>query len=161
MTIQIFLQSELLADIEVIELALNASENELREACLAKLPVGHEGEEFHLFIEDEDDDRPFEKLQGIPEGLRVHLHRQKGIDVIVRYAGRDVRRSFRPSSTVGRIKHWATQELGIAASDAAELMLQVSGTDSRPDSDTHIGTLVQAPAKSLSFDLVPSPRING
>lgn len=161
MTIQIFLQSELLADIEVIELALNAGEKELREACLAKLPVGHEGEEFHLFIEDEDDDQPFEKLHGIPEGLRVHLHRQKGIDVMVRYAGRDVWRSFRPSSTVGRIKRWATQELGIAASDAAELMLQVSGTDSRPDADIHIGALVHEPTKSLSFDLVPSPRVNG
>jgi hypothetical protein len=60
----------------------------------------------------------------------VHLHRLKVIDVIVRYAGRDVRRAFRPSATVDRIKHWSTRELGIAPSDASELMLQVSGTDS-------------------------------
>lgn len=161
MTIQIFLQSELLRDIEVIELPGNASAKDLREACLAKLPNGMNSKEFHLFVENDDDDQPVEKLKGIPEGLRVHLHRLKGIDVLVRYAGRDVRRSFRPSATVGRVKNWATHELGIAASDAAELMLQISGTETRPDADIHIGSLVQAPVRTLSFDLVPSPRVNG
>lgn len=161
MTIQIFLQSELLRDIEVIELVDNASAKDLREACLAKLPGGDELNEFYLFVEDDDDDQPLEKINSIPEGMRVHLHRLKGIDVLVRYAGQEVRRSFRPSTTVGRVKHWATHELGIAASDATELMLQVSGTETRPDADIHIGSLVQAPAKLLSLDLVPSPRVNG
>jgi hypothetical protein len=40
-------------------------------------------------------------------------------------------------------------------------MLQVSGTDNRPDADIHIGTLVQGSARVLVFDLVPSPRVNG
>ena len=91
----------------------------------------------------------------------THLHRLKSIDVIVRYAGRDVRRAFRPSATVGRVKKWATRELSVEPSDAAELMLQISGTDNRPDADIHIGTLVKAPKHSLEFDLVPSPRVNG
>lgn len=161
MTIHIFLQSELLRDIEVIELADNASARDLREACMAKLPDGVNSHEFFLFVENDDDDQSFEKLKDIPEGLRLHLHRLKGIDVQVRYAGRDVRRSFRPSATVGRVKNWATHELGIAASDAAELMLQINGSDTRPDADIHIGSLVQAPVRTLSFDLVPSPRVNG
>ena len=161
MNVQIFLQSESLRDIEVLELPSDAGPKGLRNACIAKLPQGLDANEFHLFFEDDDDEQPAEKLKQIPEGLRAHLHRLKGIDVTVRYAGRDVRRTFRPSTTVGRIKLWSTQELGIAPSDAAELMLQISGTDIRPDADIHVGSLVRSPSRSISLDLVPSPRVNG
>jgi len=65
------------------------------------------------------------------------------------------------ANVYGRIKKWVAHELGISPSDAAELMLQVTGTDKRPDPDTNIGALAKAPAKALSFDLVPSPCING
>lgn len=160
MKAQIFLQSELLHDIEALEIEADAGYETLHKACIAKL-TEQPAEEIFLFIEDDDDERPFDKLKHIPDGLRVHLHRLKGIDVVVRYAGRDVRRAFRPSATVGRVKNWSTHELGIAPSDASELMLQVSGTDNRPDADIHIGTLVQGSARVLVFDLVPSPRVNG
>lgn len=160
MNVQVFLQSELLGDIEVVEIDSHAGQHSLHRACLDKLGSA-QAHEFFLFIEDDDDEKPFDKLDSIPEGLRVHLHRLKGIDVIVRYAGRDVRRPFRPSATVGRVKRWATHELGIAPSDAAELMLQISGTDTRPDADIHIGSLVPASQRSITFDLVPSPRVNG
>jgi hypothetical protein len=65
------------------------------------------------------------------------------------------------ANVYGRIKKWVAHELGISPSDAAELMLQVTGTDKRPDPDTNIGALAKASAKALSFDLVPSPCING
>jgi len=160
MKAQVFLQSELLNDIEVIEIETDAGYEALHKACMAKL-AEQPAEQFFLFIEDDDDERPFDKLKHIPDGLRVQLHRLKGIDVIVRYAGRDVRRAFRPSASVGRVKNWSTHEMGIAPSDASELMLQVSGTDSRPDADIHIGALVHSSARVLVFDLVPSPRVNG
>lgn len=160
MKVKVFLQSELLDDVEVVEVDSDGGGAALQAACLAKvnrLP----GEEVFLFVEDEDDEHALKKLEQVAEGLSVQLHRLKSIDIIVRYAGRDVRRSFRPSATVGRVKKWATHELGIAPSDAAELMLQVGGTDSRPDADIHIGTLVKAPKHTLEFDLVPAPRVNG
>lgn len=161
MKIQVFLQSEVLQDIEVLELPGDAGPEELRFACFALLPADAVEKEFHLYVEDDDDEEHVETLKKVPDGLRVHLHRLKGIDVQVRYAGRDVRRTFRPSATVARVKRWATMELGIAPSDAAELMLQISGTETRPDADIHIGSFVKAPARSISFDLVPSPRVNG
>lgn len=161
MKVQVFLQSEVLQDIEVLELPGDAGAAELRAACFALLPAGSDQKEFHFYIEDEDEEARAETLKKIPDGLRVHLHRLKGIDVQVRYAGRDVRRTFRPSATISRVKRWSTQELGIAPSDAAELMLQISGSEARPDADIHIGSLVKAPARSISFDLVPSPRVNG
>lgn len=160
MKVKIFLQSELLSDIEVIEVESDGGHAELRAVCLAKVNMEPD-EEVFIFLEDEDDEHALEKLNKVDEGLRIQLHRLKSIDVIVRYANRDVRRSFRPSSTVGRVKKWATHELGVAPSDAAELMLQIRGTDSRPDADIHIGTLIKAPEHTLEFDLVPSPRVNG
>ena len=160
MKIQVFLQSELLTDIEIVEVESTAGHDALHQACMSKLAAAP-NETFFLFVEDDDDEKPLDKLKEIPVGARVHLHRLKGIDVAVRYAGRDVRRQFRPSATVGRVKRWATHELGVAPSDAAELMLQVSGTDNRPDLDVHIGALVVAPHRTVTFDLVPSPRVNG
>lgn len=160
MKVQIFLQSELLDDVEVIEVESVGGHAAVRAACLEKIDR-QPGEEVFIFVEDEDDEHGLEKLEQIAEGLRVQLHRLKSIDVIVRYAGHEVRRAFRPSATVGRVKKWAAHEMGVAPSDAAELMLQINGSDNRPDTDIHIGTLVKAPKHMLEFDLVPSPRVNG
>jgi hypothetical protein len=161
MKVMIFVQSELLSDVRALELEHDVGGAGLREALLAILPRTAELGSPLLYLEDSDDENAIEKLTEIPDGLRLHLHRLKGIDVAVRYAGRDVRRTFRPSATILRVKRWATQELGIAPSDAAELMLQISGTEQRPDSDTHIGALVKFPKRSLCLDLVPSTRVNG
>lgn len=161
MKVTIFAQSELLSDVRAVEVDQNAGGAGVRQALLAILPPGPELQSLLFYVEDSDDERAIEKLTEIPQGLRVHLHRLKGVDVAVRYAGRDVRRTFRPSATLMRVKRWATHEFGIAPSDAAELMLQISGTDQRPDPDTHIGTLVKFPNKTLCLDLVPSTRVNG
>ncbi len=160
---QIFLQSELLADVELIEIDEHANTAALRIECLKRVSKdgGVEVEDLLFYLEDDDSDDPVRDLDQIPHGLRVHLHRLKAIDVTVRYAGRDVHRTFRPSSTVKRVKQWAAHEFAISASDAAELMLQITGTDVRPDLDTHIGTLVKSPEHAIAFDLVPAPRVNG
>lgn len=158
---RIFLQSEFLTDIVLVELPTGATGEQLREACFARIPQEATKQDLNLYIEDDDDEEHIRQLTEVPDGLRVHIHRQKGIDVQVLYAGREVQRTFRPSSTVARVKRWATEELGIAASDAADLMLQISGTDIRPDADVHIGSLAKGRARSICFDLVPSPRVNG
>lgn len=161
MNVTIFAQSEFLADIQAIEVESTAGHAVLRETLMRLIPPGITAQSIEFFVEDCDDERPLEALAEIPYGLRVHMHRLKAIDVAVRYAGREVRRAFRPSSTIRRIKHWAVREFRISPSDAAELMLQVQGSDERPDLDTHLGALVKCPQKSVCFDLVPSARVNG
>jgi hypothetical protein len=161
MKVMIFVQSELLSDVQAVQVEHASGGAGLREALLAILPKSPEAQALQLYVEDSDDEHAIEKLAEIPDGLRVHAHRLKGIDVTVRYAGRDVRRTFRPSATILRVKRWAVQELGVSASDAAELMVQISGTEQRPDPDTHIGALVKFPNKTLCLDLVPSTRVNG
>jgi hypothetical protein len=157
----IFVQSEFLADVRAVEVESTTSIAKLRETLMNFVPAGIEAPAVELYAEDSDDEHALEKVAEIPHGLRIHLHRLKGIDVVVRYAGREVRRAFRPSATIRRIKHWAVHEFRISPSDAAELMLQVTGTDQRPDADIHIGALVKYPQKSLCLDLVPSTRVNG
>lgn len=158
---QVFLQSELLKDIEVIEVDECASKRAVRQACLARIAEVLLAEELILFLEDEDDEDAFHKLECIEDCLRLHLHRLKAITVNVRYAGRDAHHTFRPNATIARVKRWAAHEFGVTPSDAAELMLQISGTDVRPDPDLHLGCLVKAPEHSVCFDLVPAPRVNG
>ena len=160
MKVNTFLQSELIADVLVIEVDAATGHEALHELCLLKAGAPR-NEQFVLSIEDDDDELAVSKLGAIPEGLRLHLHRLKGIDVAVKYSGRDVRRTFRPSATIARIKRWAAQELNIAPSDALELMMQIHGTELRPDGDVHVGSLVKHPAHHIAFDLVPSPRVNG
>lgn len=157
MNIRIFLQSEFLDGVEVIELDEHAGHAELHSAIRAR--VGHQ-EELFVFIEDNDGEHALQDLERLVDGLCVHAHRRKEIHVVVRYVGRTVRRAFRPAATVGRVKTWALEELGISESDGAELMLQVAGTDTRPDVDVHIGTLARH-RHEVTLDLVPSPRING
>lgn len=158
---QVFLQSELLNDIEVLEIEEGASKHELRQACVARIAEVHLGEMLFLFIEDDDDEDAIDKVDTITDGLRLHLHRLKSITVNVRYAGREAHHTFRPNTTIARVKRWAAHEFGVTPSDAAELMLQLSGTDTRPDPDLHLGCLVKAPQDSVCFDLVPAPRVNG
>jgi hypothetical protein len=159
---QIFLQSELLNDVEVLELDEGASKHDLREACLARVGGHQFPEALILFIEDDDDEDAIDKLETIVDGLRLHLHRLKAITVSVRYAGRpEQHHTFRPNATIARVKRWAAHAFDITPSDAAELMLQIAGTDTRPDGDVHLGSLVKAPQHQVCFDLVPAPRVNG
>ena len=160
MKIRVFLQSELLADVEVIEIDSSAGVNGIRAAALQLIKEPHDAKELLLFVEDDDNEDAL-NLKAIPDGLRVHLHRLKAIDVTVRYVGKEVKRTFRPSATIARIKRWAGKDFGILPSDAAELMLQISGSDTRPDLDVHVGSLLKKPAHAICFDLVPAPRVNG
>ena len=72
MKVQVFLQSELLNDIEVIDVKPDGGHAALRDACLAKVNWPTD-QEVCLFIENEDDEHALENLEKIPQGLCVHL----------------------------------------------------------------------------------------
>jgi hypothetical protein len=63
--------------------------------------------------------------------------------------------------TVHRVKQWAVHEFGLSKVDATEHVLQLCGSTTRPDEDTHLGALVQYPECRLCFDLVPKQRVEG
>ena len=62
---QIFLQSELLNDTEVVELHEGATRHDLRQACVERVGGNHPPEALFLFIEDDDNENAIEELEVI------------------------------------------------------------------------------------------------
>ena len=137
------------------------------DITVAELSIDlHGGEAIGLFLFEEDADEP---LHGHHPVGREHHHgprflhhsRCRHIHVEVRYAGRHVEKSFGPGSTLTRVKDWAEEALGLDSGDAAELSLQVAGTTDRPDGSAHVGSLARCPDCRVTFDLLPTVRVNG
>jgi hypothetical protein len=135
-------------------------------------PVGHH-EGLLIFVEDAheplDPETIVEELlplgadgQAILVPLKLHLTRCRHVELSVRFNGETVRRRFPPGATIGRVHHWAARrKFDLSPRDAAEHVLQVQGTDKRPDRDVHIGTLTAGATCSVEFDLVPRKRVEG
>jgi hypothetical protein len=100
---------------------------------------------------------------GITRRSRVHLHRCRQVAVTVNFNADQKAESFPAATTVARVMKWAVSKRGFNLSDvdATEHLLQICGSTDRPDEDVHIGTLVQAGACAVCFDLVPKQRVEG
>lgn len=120
----------------------------------------------HVLVTREGDDEPLPMDKtfaavGINDRDRLHVGRCRKIVVTVNFQERSIKEAFPPSTTVGKVKKWADKEFKIDKLDATEHALQLCGTATRPDEDTHIGSLTKAPQCSVCFDLVPKKRVEG
>jgi hypothetical protein len=161
---RVYVQSEFFLDLKLVEVEDGATIEELKQACMALFPPQSGEIEIHLFAEDDDEYyESHHKVEHLkkPHGIRVHLHRCKHIAVTVRFAGNSVSHEFRPATTIGRIREWAGDRLGMQSNDIAEHVLQIVVNSEQPEVDVHIGSLAKYPACSVEFDLVPAHRING
>ncbi len=132
-----------------------------------------QGEGMLIFVEDMhapvDPETTVEELlplcvdeEAIIVPLRLHVSRCRHVEVSVRFNGEHVKRRFPPGATIGRVHHWAARRaFGLSPRDAAEHVLQIQGTQKRPDRDVHIGTLTSGTTCSIAFDLVPRKRVEG
>jgi hypothetical protein len=160
--INVFLQGEGIKDVVRLQFEPQSTALDVKRACASH---GFQANgEAAVFLEDQDE--PLADAATVASfagkhGARLHVHRCRRIVVKVTYSGRVIEHVFGPGRTVGSVKKWATKELGIPKEDAAELILQIAGTQDQPDVDVHIGTLATCPACALAFDLVPNPRIQG
>lgn len=163
MKTRVYVQSEFLPDVKLVEVNDDTTIEDLKKACLAVLPSEAHGVDLHLFVEDDDEKTTATHVKHLkkPHGVRVHMHRCKEVVVTVRFAGQAVMFEFRPASTIGRIRQWAGHKLGMQPNDIAEHVLQLAGSNEQPDIDVHVGALAKCPACSVEFDLVPAHRING
>ncbi|UPT89813.1 hypothetical protein HAP41_0000013025 [Bradyrhizobium barranii subsp. apii] len=94
--------------------------------------------------------------------LKLHVTRCRHVEVSVRFNGEVAKRKFPPSATIGRVHHWAARrKFGLSPRDAAEHVLEIRGTQKRPDRDVHIGALTSGKACSVELDLVPRKRVEG
>lgn len=165
MPTRVYIQSEYFPDIKFVEVNDEATVAELKHAALALLPPGTDASDLTLSVEDDDDDdhghATHVKHLKKEHGVRVHLHRCKEVEVKVRFGAEVVHHKFRPATTVGRVRLWAGEKLGMAPCDIAEHVLQIAGTTEQPDVDIHIGSITKCPQCEVTFDLVPAHRING
>ncbi len=164
--IEIFVQSEALPEITLVRVPADATVRDLVRAALPSESGGRGNGEAVVMLEDSDEVlKPNARLDsvGIKQRSRVHIGRCRHVDVTVNFNGLHKDKKFPPSATVGRVKKWAVRHEGFNLSeiDAAEHVLQLCGSDRRPDEDTHIGTLVSFPNCALCFDLVPKKRVEG
>jgi hypothetical protein len=117
-----------------------------------------------LFLEDADDPADLGvRLQDLDKGrgVKVHVHRCHHVVVSVSFNGKVKEHRFAPAAMVARVKRWATEAFGMSPEEAAEHVLQLTGTTDRPSPGTHLGTLATHPKCQVSFDLVPNERVNG
>lgn len=163
MKTRVYIQSEFLSDIKMVEVEANATVDEVRKACLTVMPEEARSAELHLFEEDADESSQATTVGDLKKdhGIRIHLHRCKHVGVTVRYNGQQRMHRFGPGTTIGRVKKWAAREFGLTDADAAEHVLQIAGTTTQPDADIHLGSLASHTQCSVVFDLVPAHRING
>ncbi len=161
MQIKLFLQFEGHRPIELIEVAESAGPDEILAAAAA---LGAEIEEAFVFLGFDEIPLHREKRlheQGVHEKARVHVHRCRSIRVLLHYADEpEMHHGFAPSATVEQVKRWYVHKLKMSAVDAAEHVLQITGTSERPEPDLQIGALVHG-CCDLSFTLVPLKRVEG
>ena len=106
-----------------------------------------------------EEDRPL-RDQGIGHKHRIHLHRCPEIRVTLHFVDETRHHVFRPAATVKRVKKWFVDAINMSAVDATEHVLQITGTNERPNPDLHIGSLVSERC-ALELSLVPIKRIEG
>ncbi|MBX3283538.1 MAG: hypothetical protein KF756_13825 [Acidobacteria bacterium] len=166
--LRLFVQGEGLAEIQVVNIDSESTAVELIKMVAAK--VGGEfaaadtAGGFVVTFENEDKEisqKDSLKKAGIHDRSRVHIHRCRKVKVTVNFNGETEVDNFPPSTMVGKVKKWADKKFDIDKIDATEHALQLCGTATRPDEDTHIGALTKNPSCSVCFDLVPKRRVEG
>jgi hypothetical protein len=163
--IEIFLQGEGVKDVVLVRVPKDGTVRDLLNAAREHgVHLGGDGDPSVVYIEDaEEAVDPNASLEeaGIRHRGHIHVHRCHRIDVSVNFNARTETMAFPPSATVGRVKKWAVKAFGMSEKDAAEHVLQITGSNVRPDEDIHIGALVTHPEHRISFDLVPKVRVEG
>ena len=169
-SIEVFIQGRGLGDILV---ATVEPRHTIREVIAVIDHPGVRGDDLLIFVEDMvapiDLDAIVEELLPVDTedatvalALRLHVSCCRQIEVVVRFNGEEVTRRFSPGATIARVHHWAARRaFHMAPRDAAEHVLQLQGSNDRPDRDIHIGTLTSGDTCCIGFDLVPRKRVEG
>ncbi len=165
--LQLFVQGEGIADIQLVRVAEQSTLRELigkLGSAFTEAGAASAADEFIFLLEDSErelaSDKSLKEL-GIKNRERIHINRCRKVKVSVNFNGKEIADAFPPSRTIAKVKRWADKQFGIEGVDATEHALQICGTAKRPDEDVHIGALVRYPNCQACFDLVPKKRVEG
>jgi len=116
-----------------------------------------------VFIDEEDEPvkRKGKESLTLRPGTRIHVTRCRKIKVTVNFLEKTAEDHFSPGARVRRVKAWAVDKFDLERQDAAEHVLQLCNSTSRPVSDTPLQQLTDGKRCSVCFDLVPEKRVEG
>lgn len=144
------------------EIDINASSREL-EAILSDKEILLDAETL-IFIDEADEPIVRDRhgpLDDLRHGAHIHLSRHHRIKVTVNFVGEAATKAFPPGARVRAVKAFAVHEFKMSAADAAEHVLQISGTTERPASDVPLHSLAKHHGHEIHFDFVPEKRVEG
>lgn len=117
-----------------------------------------------VFIDEDDkplDRESKEALKDVRNGARVHIVRCRRIKVAVHYQEKTAEEVFPPGAKVKTVKAWAVRYFKLSEKDAAEHVLQLCKSTTRPSTDTPLQQLTTGHECAVCFDLVPEKRVEG
>lgn len=161
--IQLFLQYEGSRRVELIQLETDALVDDVLEAAVRLGFSEAHRADAHVF--GPVDDTPLKpnvplSKQGICDKQRVHVHRCRKVEVTLHFNELTEVMQFAPANTVEHVKKRFVHAIRMSPVDATEHVLQICGSNDRPEPDTQIGTLVCGCCE-ICFNLVPIKRIEG
>ncbi|CDZ42314.1 Hypothetical protein NGAL_HAMBI1146_50800 [Neorhizobium galegae bv. officinalis] len=161
-TITVFLQAHGRSELIEVLLGSTASVRELLEV-MAEAAIEVD-KDTHIFIGEADE--PLSKdlaeiVRDLKDGTRIHVTRCRRVATTVNYLERSEDHRFPPGTRVRAVKKWAVRKYKIDPKDAAEHVLQLCNSTSRPSSDTTLQELTINNACAVCFDLVPEKRVEG
>lgn len=163
--LQIFVQAQGRREIGVLELPAHATVRDLIAAAQAQ-GFGSKDATCSVYREDAEGAlSPNATLEaaGVGDRSSVHVSQCTRVAVTVHFNGAQRTATFGPGVPMHRVKQWAVGKQGfdLTPVDAAEHVLQITGTQERPDEDVHVGALAHAPTCAVEFDLVAKVRVEG
>ena len=117
-----------------------------------------------VFIDETE--KPLERdgrdvLAHVRSGARVHVVGCRRIKVAAHYQEKTAEADFPPGTKVRTVKAWAVRAFKLSEKDAAEHVLQICKSTTRPPSDMPLQQLTRDHECSVCFDLVPEKRVEG
>ncbi len=159
--ISVFIQVQGRKGILEIHLSPTATLDELRTAVIAAgVPLDANMYIYVADAEDPLDGSGKKPLPGLKNGTRIHVTRCKRIHTTVHFAEKTLDGDFPPGVRLHVVKQSAVHDFKMNPKDAAEHVLQLCNSTTRPAGDTPLRELVQYGCE-LCFDLVPEKRVEG
>lgn len=120
----------------------------------------------NTFIFIDDTDQPHSRdhghpIAGLKHGSRIHVTRCKRVKTTIHFLEQAAEHEFSPGTRVRAVKEWAVHYFKMNPKDAAEHVLQICKSTTRPASDTPLHELIEGHGCSVCFDLVPEKRVEG
>lgn len=163
MTLEIAVEGEGLAEVEIIRLPEGGTGKEIVIAVAGR--GGYPAEEGLLFLEDRPEplDLALVLVETEVAGKVHHVHRARQLEVGVFYKGEEKNNVFPPSARVQRVLDWAIGKDGfnIDKTIAPEMELALHGTETALPKNAHIGRYVRHPHHTLKLDLIRGVVPNG